>query len=276
MRGAALCHGLVAGLTLGACGGSDRPASSADDKKPVELAVGGTPDAAAAPTATALPVEPERISSEPEETPRASAASTDGADPAKGKFTLEEATKGLAGAGALSATIKTSQGDLKCELFDDKAPVTVANFVGLARGMRPWKDPSGGAWVKRPAYDGTSFHRIIKGFMIQGGDPKGNGSGEPGYVIPDELWTGAKHDRAGLLCMANRGPNTNGMQFFITDAEAAHLDTSYTIFGECSPVSVVHAIANVAVSSERPTTPVTISKVEIARAGGAATTPPRK
>ena len=89
--------------------------------------------------------------------------------------------------------------------------------------------------MNKPAYDGTSFHRIIKGFMIQGGDAKGNGSGEPGYVIKDELWEGAKHDRAGLLCMANRGPNTNGAQFFITDAAAAHLDTSYTIFGECAP-----------------------------------------
>jgi peptidyl-prolyl cis-trans isomerase A (cyclophilin A) len=101
--------------------------------------------------------------------------------------------------------------------------------------------------------------------MIQGGDPKGNGTGEPGYVFQDEIWDGAKHDRAGLLCMANRGPNTNGAQFFITDASAPHLDRGYTIFGECAPVSVVHAIANVPVQRERPVTDVIISSVEIAR-----------
>src|SRR4051794_30253480 len=150
-------------------------------------------------------------------------------DPLKGVFTLEDATKGLAGSGPISATIDTDIGKLECKLYDDKAPVTVANFVGLARGIRPWKDPSG-EWVKKAAYDGTVFHRIIKGFMIQGGDARGTGAGEPGYVIQDEVWPGAKHDRAGLLCMANRGKNTNGAQFFITDAAAAHLDGGYTIF----------------------------------------------
>ena len=80
---------------------------------------------------------------------------------------------------------------MKCKLFDDKAPIAVANFVGLARGLRPFKDPTSGQWVKRPAYDNTSFHRVISGFMIQGGDPKGDGTGEPGYVIPDEVWPGA-------------------------------------------------------------------------------------
>src|SRR5205085_2869507 len=100
---------------------------------------------------------------------------------------------------------------------------------------------------------------------IQGGDPKGNGSGEPGYVIPDEIWQGARHDRAGLLCMANRGPNTNGAQFFITDAPAAHLTRAgtYTIFGECSPTSVVHTIAGTPVIGEKPSTQVTISSVTI-------------
>jgi peptidyl-prolyl cis-trans isomerase A (cyclophilin A) len=150
----------------------------------------------------------------------------------------------------------------------------VANFVGLARGTRPFKDK--GQWVTRHAYDGTTFHRIIKGFMIQGGDPKGTGTGEPGYVFKDELWTGlgSKHDRPGLLCMANRGPDTNGMQFFITDAAAAHLDRSYTIFGECSPVSVVHAIANVPTESgDRPSQEITIDKVEITRGGVAAPAP---
>jgi peptidyl-prolyl cis-trans isomerase A (cyclophilin A) len=184
-------------------------------------------------------------------------------DPNKGSFTLAEATKDLKGAGPIVAKLDTSKGVLQCKLLDDKAPITVANFIGLATGKRAWKDPSNN-WVKKPAYDGTTFHRIIKGFMIQGGDARGNGTGEPGYVIKDELW-GGHHDKAGLLCMANRGPNTNGAQFFITDAAAAHLDRSYTIFGECAPEQTIHDIANVPVAGERPVTPVTIKSVTISR-----------
>jgi peptidyl-prolyl cis-trans isomerase A (cyclophilin A) len=190
-----------------------------------------------------------------------------GADPRSGNWTLADATKDIKGKGSLVAKVDTNKGILECKLLEDKAPVTVANFVGLAMGTRPWKDPKTREWVTRPAYDGTTFHRIIKGFMIQGGDALGNGSGEPGYVIKDELWAGAKHDRAGLLCMANRGPNTNGAQFFITDEAAAHLDSSYTIFGECSPVATVHAIASVPVTGESPVTPVVIASVKILRNG---------
>lgn len=213
------------------------------------------------------PAEPE---SKPKEatvtsTAASAGAAAKGGDPLNGSFSLADATKDLEGSGPIVAKIDTSKGALHCKLFDDKAPTTVANFIGLATGKRPWKDPKTGEWVKRPAYDGTTFHRIIKGFMIQGGDPKGNGSGEPGYVIKDEIWAGAKHDKAGLLCMANRGPNTNGAQFFITDAAAPHLDGGYTIFGECAPVEVVHGIANVSVAGERPTQPVTISSVTIRR-----------
>jgi peptidyl-prolyl cis-trans isomerase A (cyclophilin A) len=192
-------------------------------------------------------------------------AAKKGGDPHDGSFSLAEATKDLKGNGPIVAKIETSKGTLQCKLLDDKAPITVANFIGLATGKRAWKDPSG-QWVNKPAYDGTGFHRIIKGFMIQGGDARGNGSGEPGYVIKDELWEGAKHDRAGLLCMANRGPDTNGAQFFITDAAAAHLDRSYTIFGDCAPVEVVHDIANVPVgASDKPQSPVTIKSVTISR-----------
>lgn len=195
-----------------------------------------------------------------------------GPDPVNGQFTLAQAAIGLPEKGALTATVRTSRGDVKCKLFDDKAPVAVANFVGLARGTRPFKDKN--KWVTRPAYDGTTFHRVIKGFMVQGGDPAGTGRGEPGYVFKDELWAGGKHDRPGLLCMANRGPDTNGMQFFITDASAPHLDRSYTIFGECAPVSVVHAIANVPTdANDHPEQEVTINKVEISRGGGAAAPP---
>lgn len=197
-----------------------------------------------------------------------------GPDPMGGSFSLAQAAAGLPATGALVATIKTSKGELRCKLLEDKAPIAVANFVGLARGTRPFKDK--GQWVTRAAYDGTTFHRVIKGFMIQGGDPQGTGRGEPGYVFKDELWSGpgSKHDRAGLLCMANRGPDTNGMQFFVTDAAAPHLDKSYTIFGECSPVSVVHAIANVPTDpGDRPQEEVTIQKVEISRGGATAAAP---
>jgi peptidyl-prolyl cis-trans isomerase A (cyclophilin A) len=179
-------------------------------------------------------------------------------------FTVADATQGISGSGALIATIDTDLGKLDCKLYDDKAPLTVANFIGLARGTRPWKDPDG-KWVKKPAYDGTIFHRIIKGFMIQGGDARGTGSGEPGYVIPDEIWENATHDRPGLLCMANRGPNTNGAQFFITDAAAPHLDRSYTIFGECSPEEMVHKLASVEVMGEHPKTPPKIKSIKVKR-----------
>ena len=186
-------------------------------------------------------------------------------DPVKGKFSLEDATKGLAGSGKLVAEVKTDKGTLECELYADKAPITVANFVGLARGLRPWKNPAG-EWVKKPLYEGTPFHRIIKGFMIQGGDPKGNGSGDPGYVIPDEIWEDARHDQRGLLCMANRGPNTNGSQFFIMDGVAAHLDGGYTIFGKCSPEDVIISLANSDVQGDKATNPPKIQKVNIKRA----------
>jgi peptidyl-prolyl cis-trans isomerase A (cyclophilin A) len=185
-------------------------------------------------------------------------------DPLKGKWTLADATKGLPEGKTLSATIETDMGSLECKLFDDKAPITVANFVGLARGIRPWKTPEG-KWDKKPAYDDGVFHRVIKGFMIQGGDALKNGTGEAGYVIPDEVWEDANHDRAGLLCMANRGPNTNSAQFFIMDDAAVHLDGGYTIFGECGPVETIHKIASVEVRGDRPTTMPVIKKVTITR-----------
>lgn len=185
-------------------------------------------------------------------------------DPMHGKFKLAQATKGLKGKGQLLADIVTDKGKLTCKLYDKRAPITVANFVGLARGIRPWKNPDG-KWVKKPAYDGTTFHRIIKGFMIQGGDPAGNGTGEPGYVIPDEIWKGATHDTEGQLCMANRGPNTNGQQFFIMDGSAKHLDGGYTIFGMCTPDKVIDALASVRVVGDRAANPPAIKKVVIRR-----------
>src|SRR5450432_3168627 len=185
-------------------------------------------------------------------------------DPLHGKFSLDDATAGLAGKGPLSADIETELGKLECDLYADKAPITVANFVGLARGLRPFKAPDG-KWTKKPAYDGTNFHRVIKGFMIQGGDPSGTGAGEPGYVIPDEMWPGATHDQRGLLCMANRGPNTNGQQFFIMDAAALHLDHGYTIFGMCSPDAVIEKLASVEVQGDHSAKPTKIKKITVSR-----------
>ena len=151
--------------------------------------------------------------------------------------------------------------------------MTVANFVGLARGLRPFKD-STGAWVKKPAYDGTPFHRVIKYFMIQGGDPTGTGTGEPGYVFPDENWKGATHDRRGQLCSAHRGKNTNGMQFFITDGPAKHLDGTFTIFGQCGPENVIEKLASVEVRGDRSVRPVKIQRIRVTREPAGAS--PRK
>jgi peptidyl-prolyl cis-trans isomerase A (cyclophilin A) len=186
---------------------------------------------------------------------------------------MAEATAGLTAKGALLAMIETEKGTITCHLFEDRAPISVANFVGLARGLRPWKTPEG-KWVKKPAYDGTTFHRIVKGFMIQGGDPSGTGKGMPGYSIPDEIWEGAYHDRAGQLCMANMGPDTNGAQFFITDGAAPHLDNRYTILGECSPTDVVRTIASGETMGDRAKTPVVMKKVTITRGVAPATNAP--
>jgi peptidyl-prolyl cis-trans isomerase A (cyclophilin A) len=231
----------------------NKPATPAGTSKPT---TGETKPVAVTPTAP-----PKRkVSAKPVAEVKPSAD-----DPLKGKWSIDDATKGLPAGKTLVATIETDLGKLECTLFPDKAPITVANFVGLARGLRPWKTPAG-KWEKTPAYDGTIFHRIIKGFMIQGGDALKNGTGEAGYVIPDEIWDDANHDRAGLLCMANRGPNTNSAQFFITDDAAPHLDNNYTIFGECSPVEMVHTIASVEKGpGDMPKAAPVIKKVTVTR-----------
>jgi peptidyl-prolyl cis-trans isomerase A (cyclophilin A) len=175
-------------------------------------------------------------------------------------------TRAIKGKGALIATIATSQGALHCQLFDDKAPATVANFIGLATGQKPWTDPRSGKTVRgKPFYDGLGFHRVIPQFMIQGGDPLGNGTGGPGYQFDDELVPDLTH-QPGTLAMANAGPHTNGSQFFIDEGEPSFLNGHYTIFGRCKEVDVVRRITSVPRGpADRPETPVTITRITIAR-----------
>ncbi|HEY0881404.1 MAG TPA: peptidylprolyl isomerase [Archangium sp.] len=144
-----------------------------------------------------------------------------------GKFT-SAALKGT----DLWATISTDKGEIVLKLFSKDAPKTVANFVGLAAGEKEFTDPTTGKPTKKKFYDGLVFHRVIQDFMIQGGDPEGSGRGGPGYSFEDEFASGRKFDKVGLLAMANRGPATNGSQFFITTSTPGHLNNKHTIFGE--------------------------------------------
>jgi peptidyl-prolyl cis-trans isomerase A (cyclophilin A) len=178
---------------------------------------------------------------------------------------LADATRGIAGKGPLVASIETSMGTFTCTLFEDKAPLAVANFVALARGLRAFRDVKTGKWVKRPFYDGLTFHRVIPRFMIQGGCPKGNGSGDPGYAFADEFDLSLRHDRPGRMSLANSGPNTNGSQFFITEVPTPWLDDHHTIFGACEPIDFVRDVARVAASDSRPSEPVVIRHVQFRR-----------
>jgi peptidyl-prolyl cis-trans isomerase A (cyclophilin A) len=198
-------------------------------------------------------------------------ADTSGAgDPIAGhQITLEDATKGLKGTGPLVAKIDIEQagkalGSFTCELYDKQAPKTVANFVGLARGVRPWKDPKTSEWVKKPMYDGTIFHRVIPEFMIQGGDPKGTGTGDPGYEFGDEFDPSLQMDKGGILAMANRGPGTNGSQFFITEKATPWLNGKHTIFGLCAPLDLEMKVARLPTGARNmPTDAVSVKKVTI-------------
>ena len=164
----------------------------------------------------------------------------------------------------------TSMGQMSCRLFDKQAPVAVANFMGLATGTKEFTDPATKQKVKRAYYDGTTFHRVIPGFMIQGGDPLGTGEGDPGYSFNDEFDPALNFDVPGRLAMANSGPNTNGSQFFITELAEPFLDQKYVIFGQCDDhsVSIVKAIARVnRDSNDKPLEPVTLTKVTVIPAG---------
>ncbi|HEX9452738.1 MAG TPA: peptidylprolyl isomerase [Candidatus Binatia bacterium] len=169
--------------------------------------------------------------------------------------------------GPLYATLKTSMGDIVVQLSEDKAPKTVANFVGLASGTKEWSDPKSGEKVKKPLYNGTIFHRVIPGFMIQGGDPLGSGMGGPGYRFEDEFHPDLRHTKGGILSMANSGPNTNGSQFFITLAPTLHLDNKHSVFGEVvKGQEVLLAIGNSPRDArDRPIKDVVLKEVVISR-----------
>jgi peptidyl-prolyl cis-trans isomerase A (cyclophilin A) len=157
-------------------------------------------------------------------------------------------------------------GNIVCKLFEKEAPKTVANFRGLATGTKAWTNPAG-KFVHTPLYSGTTFHRVIPQFMIQGGDPRGDGTGDPGYKFNDEIDPNLNFDKSGVLAMANAGPNTNGSQFFITVAPQSRLNGNYSIFGEVvSGQEVADAISNVPRNADdKPDTPVKILRISIRR-----------
>ena len=165
------------------------------------------------------------------------------------------------------ALFDTSEGPFTIRLFDKEVPNTVANFVGLAEGTKEWTDPSTGRKQTGPFYNGVMFHRIIEGFMIQGGDRLGTGTGGPGYTFADEFHPSLRHTKPGILSMANAGPNTNGSQFFITLGPTPHLDNRHSVFGEVTEgLDVVQRIGSVPTGrQDRPVKPVVINQISIKR-----------
>ncbi|GAA5144207.1 peptidylprolyl isomerase [Pseudonocardia eucalypti] len=166
-----------------------------------------------------------------------------------------------------TVTLHTSEGDIRVVLFPNHAPKTVANFVGLSNGDQPYTQPNASGGTSGPFYDGSIFHRVIAGFMIQGGDPTGTGRGGPGYQFEDEFHPELRFDRPYLLAMANAGPGTNGSQFFITVGPTPHLNRRHTIFGEVADAesrAVVDKIATTPTGAQdRPLTDVVINQVKV-------------
>jgi len=196
--------------------------------------------------------------------------------PAKKPAAAAAAKPAVAPAAGPTAIIDTTAGKLTCTLFPDKAPIGVANFIGLAEGTKDWTNPVSHAKKHGvPLYDGTIFHRVIPNFMIQGGDPAGSGSGDVGFQFKNETSPTLKFDRPGRMAYANAGPNTNGSQFFITEVPYASLNGGYTIFGQCdeAAVTLVKQIARMGRdSNDRPYRPVRINHITIATAGAAPAT----
>ena len=165
------------------------------------------------------------------------------------------------------AQFVTTEGNFTVRLFDEEAPKTVENFVGLAEGTKEWTDPRTSQKVKQPYYDGVIVHRVIDGFMVQSGDPLGQGIGGPGYTFKDEFHPKLRHNKAGILSMANRGSNTNGGQFFITLGPTPHLDDRHSVFGEVvEGMDVVRKIGSTRTGErDRPVNDIVIKSIKIER-----------
>jgi len=186
---------------------------------------------------------------------------------ASSQGTKESWTQKAAKGEEIFVHMKTSMGDIVLRLFSKEAPKTVENFVGLATGEKKWTHPETGKEENKALYPGTLFHRVIPGFMIQGGDPLGRGTGGPGYRFEDEFQSGRKFDKAGLLAMANAGPNTNGSQFFITVVPTPHLNGKHTLFGEVvKGFEVVQKIAHAPRNkSDRPDEEIRIIELTLSQ-----------
>ncbi|EDM79846.1 peptidylprolyl cis-trans isomerase, cyclophilin-type [Plesiocystis pacifica SIR-1] len=186
----------------------------------------------------------------PPEDPQLAEANASTGDPHRGRFPFELAVAGLPESGQLRATITTDSGAIRCRLFADVSPLAVANFVGLARGERPFYDPNLGSWTTRPYYDGLSFHRAQERVFVQGGRLGEDES--VGFVLQDERSIGTRFDKSGVLALGNRGPNTSAAQFFITTELAPSLDGDYTILGRCEDLLVVRELEARVLAGERP------------------------
>ncbi|MFP2928955.1 peptidylprolyl isomerase [Pyxidicoccus sp. 3LG] len=236
-------------------------AACSKDSEKKEPAASGTP--------TTTPVKPAPPAATPPPAPPAATP-----PPATEAAASGEWTKKVQAGQDVYATLNTNQGAIVVRLFSKDAPKTVANFVGLATTEKPWTDPNSSKRITdRPLYQGVVFHRVIPGFMIQGGDPTGTGRGDPGYRFEDEFQSGRTFDKPGLLAMANAGPGTNGSQFFITTSTPDYLNNRHTIFGEVvQGYDVVEKISNVPRDrADRPLQPVVIEKISLsdqAPAGG--------
>ncbi len=194
--------------------------------------------------------------------PELVAANEAAGDPHGGRFSFEEAVAGLEGEGPLTATLETDAGAIRCRLEPDTAPIAVANFIGLARGLRPFQENTGDAWTRAPFYDGLPWHRAVEGQFVQTG--RRGDQENPGFRLQDEISPGAKFDRAGILALANNGaPKSSAAQFFITSAPLPHLNGHYTIFGTCDPEHVIRELERRVKAN--PDAPPRLLKVTIAR-----------
>lgn len=184
---------------------------------------------------------------------------------------LKKFTEDISGDGPLQVDIEVEDGVISCALEGEKAPATVASFVGLATGKLAFKDEKTGKWVKRPFFDGLTFHRVIPNFMLQGGDPRGLGTGGPGYRFDDEFHPDLVH-KPGTLSMANAGPGTNGSQFFVTEVATSRLDNRHAVFGYCKNLELIKKLARVEKKDKElgprastPVTPIVMKKVTVHR-----------